>query len=682
MKVLLVILLVWMGCMPAAGQSKADRLFERGDYMAAMKLYRSQLEGMGDTKDGKSDQLKVRLGNCFYRLNDVVRAGQMYKSVNQDLLGVEDLSFFAMTLLRSGEYEKAVGMTELVESLGGDPEIVEHVKASSDFAKEVAKQKPLYSANKTNVNFAGFSSGVTYYKGSGIILAAPGMGEDGTTDSRGYKTTRLYNAIFSADGSGGRMMPFADGLADKYHIGAVTFTKDFKRIYYTRTILKKDGSSLLKLMTAEEVNGKWENVTELSINTEDYSYAHPALFRDSLLFFVSDMPGGFGGKDIYVATVQGSECGDVQNLGDGVNTTGDELFPFVDDSGRLYFASNGHVGLGGLDVFVSQQDAAGNWSRPQNMGRPVNSSMDDFGLVFKDTKCTEGFVSSNRGGTGYNDFLFTLKLIPNRTPQKIKIGAPAGDGGGQLAAGENPVSEGAQAVVPKQEMFSVDYRYAIQVGAFRNPVPRVYFEHFKNVKVYLGFDNVYRYTVGEYPDEQLAQTELPQVRALVSDAFVISTDRYVAQKKIRNGLGGDDISDDELLLTRLKNFERMKKERIVPYQAPGKRLERPRNDELNRTSEGYTIVLMSADQVLDASQLEGIDEIDVYSTPDGQSMYCTGLYIDEYSASSQLNNLRRRGFTNARVARTDFNKKLKTSESRRTAANGPSRTDLKDLLDF
>ncbi len=628
--IIIVFLLSWG---VVTGQSKAERLFERGDYLGALKLFQKEVENAAS--GANTDPIKARIANCFFHLNDVVRAGQMYKSLNQDILSGEDLLFYAITLLRSGEYDKAAEFADMAESIGCDQLVVERVRASCEFAKEVMKEKPVYAANKTNVNFAGFSSGVTYYKGKGIILAAPGVGEDAMKDTRGYKSVRLYNAIFSADGKGGRMLPFADELVDKYHIGAATFTKDFSRIYYTKTILKKDGTSILKLMTAENNNGKWENNKELNINSDDYSCAHPCLFRDSLLFFVSDMPGGNGGKDIYMTLVQGDECGEIQNLGETVNTPDDELFPFIDESGRLYFSSNGHVGLGGLDVFVSEMKADGVWTEPQNMGRPINSSMDDFGLVFKDTKCAEGYVSSNRGGTGYNDFLFSLKLLPNRKVEPVK---------------EEKV------VVPEKEMFTVDYRYAIQVGAFRNPVPRVYFEHFQNVKVYLGYDNIYRYTVGEYPDEDVAKRDLTGVRQYVGDAFVMNVDRYVAEKKIQHDIKGDKISDDELLLIRLKKFETQKKlelarkERQERTALPSRRyIDKPKESEIRWLEGGYTVVLMPTNQVLDMSIFEGIEEVDVYSMADGSYMYCSGMYTDRGQAERCLRDMKSKGFRNAYV---------------------------------
>lgn len=666
---LLLVIWFWVSITATAwGQSRADKLFERGDYLEALKFYQKELESLGNGDAGKADVLKMRVANCFFHLNDVVRAGQVYKTVNPDLLGAEDLTCYAITLLHAGDYEKAASQIELAESLGADPIVIDRVKSSCEFAGIVAKEKPVYSANKTKIDFAGFSSGVTYYKGRSVILAAPGTGETAVKDSRGYKVTRLYNAVFTGDGTSGHLLPFADELADKYHIGAVTFTRDYKRIYYTRTILKKDGTSILKLMTAEEEGGKWGHVEELSINSDDYSCAHPCLYRDSLLFFVSDMPGGLGGKDIYVTEVRGAQCGEIRNLGTQINTMFDELFPFMAEDGKLYFASNGHIGLGGLDIFVSQMVSDGTWDQPQNMGRPINSSMDDFALVFRDTTCTDGYVSSNRGGTGYNDFLFALKLLPSqRVPERMQIRsdqrpmmvhrqerkAPE-----QQKAAQRPESnpqrldrEMIQQEIPQNELFTVDYRYTIQIGAFRNPVPRVFFEDLQNVKVYLGYDNIYRYAVGEYPDEQLAQMELPMVKKHVRDAFVVHVDQYVKDKKIQHDRRGDNISDDELLLRRLRNFDRLDKMNKVQPTPALRTLDKPQDSEMQVGDKGYTVVLMSADRMFDPAEFKGIQNVDVFAVSKGKYMYCAGLFETIDQASAELNKAQNHGFKNAYILR-------------------------------
>lgn len=681
MRVVAVILCMLLWSVAGYAQSRADKLFERGDYLNALSLYQKEMNALSDDDDSeRANVLRMRVANCFFHLNDMVRAGQVYKKVNPDLMGAEDLIFYAVTLQRAGDYDEALEQIEIAEALGAAEEVVDQIRKSCEFARQVAQEKPLYSASKTKVDFAGFSSGVTYYKGRNVILAAPGYEEGAQTDSRGYKLTRLYNAVFTGDGTSGRMVPFAKELAGGYHIGAVTFTSNFKRIYYTETILKPDGTSILKLMTAEEEGGKWGSIEALDVNSDDYSCAHPCLYRDSLLFFVSDMPGGFGGKDIYVTEINGAQCGEIRNLGAPINTELDESFPFVSKDGKLYFASNGHVGLGGLDVFVSAMLPTGGWSDPENMGRPINSSMDDFALVFRTPDCTDGYVSSNRGGTGYNDFLFALKKLP--APRDVRR---------PLARTEAPKQE-EQVEVPKEELFSVDYRYAIQIGAFRNPVPRAFFEHFTNVKVYLGYDNVYRYTIGEYPEEGLAQRDLPHVRREVYDAFVMNVDKYVKERKIQGDVKGDKISDDELLLRRLKNFEKANRATQLKKQEqhlPAVRtLNKPQESEVGLSDKGYTVVLMSADRVFDPSSFREIQDVDVFRVDRNQYMYCSGMFATVQEANVALNTARNCGFKDAYILRRkngEFYAGPAANESSRTVQRtGPRRnnSDLKSILNL
>ncbi len=695
MRLLLVLFFSLLIAIDVCGQFRGDKLFERGDYLEALQLYRKQLEEMGSEKSEKADLLKIRVAYCFFHMNDMLRAEEMYKRVNPDLLGAEEMTYYAIALVHTGNYKKASEQLELAESLGADPMVLERIRNTCDFAAEVLKMKPMYAANKTKIDLKGLSSGATYYQGKSVIVAAPDMGENVIKDSRGYRTTRLYKTVFTGDGTSGRLLPFANELNDKYHIGAVTFTSDYKRIYYTRTIVKADGTSVFKLMTAEEEGGVWGHIEELNINSDDYSCVQPSLYKDSLLYFVSDMPGGIGGKDIYVAEVRGAECGDIRNLGEQINTSNDESFPFVAEDGKLFFASNGHIGLGGLDVFVSEVAANGDWNYPQNMGRPINSSMDDFSLVFRNTDCTDGYVSSNRGG-GYNDFLFAIRLLksknsPNSTlatrgngaMRKMQVaGYPAVQAVEEKV--QAPIQNIKQYEMPKDDLFETDYQYAIQVGAFRTPVPRVYFEHLRNVKVYLGYDNIYRYAVGEYPDEKLAKTDLKQVRKAIENAFVMDVDRYLAEKKIQNDRRGDAISDDELLLRRLKILEKegavLNRKQKLPARA--RTLNKPQDNEIRSSEQAYTVVLMSADKVYNPNQFNGINNIDVLAISKGSYMYCAGLFSTLDEASVELGRVQSMGFNDSYVLRRKGG--VLYSESLKSKASPVRRNiaDLKDVLNF
>ena len=692
MKKLITFLFLVVMAAGVSGQTRADRTFDRGDYLEALKQYTKELES-GNTPD--KERVKARIANCYFRLNDIHKAYQAYARIDENVLGPEDLLFYAITLQRTGQYDKVENMLDVIESMGGDLSVVDYLRASCNFAKEVAKERPAYTSTKTGMDFNGISSGATYYKGKGIIVAAPDTRENAKRDSRGYRCTRFYNAVFNTDGQGVRKFPFAEELIDDYHIGAAAFTKDLKRIYYNRVMLKPDGTSIIKLMTAEEgADGKWENITELDINSDDYSCAHPALYRDSLLFFSSNMPGGFGGKDIYMCVIRGAECGEVINLGETINTVENDEFPFIDEAGKLFFASSGHVGLGGLDVFVSRMLPGGGWTEPENMGRPINSSMDDFGLIFREPDCTEGFVSSNRGSDGRTDYLFSIKQIPARGATDMKSSQLAQRTQEQPrktppAVKQSVPEKPAQTVAGEMEMLDVDYRYSIQVGAFRNPVPRVYFDNMQNVKVYLGYDNIYRYTVGEYPEERLAQYDLSAVRRSIGDAFVINVDRYVAEKKIRNDVRGDKISDEELLLIRLRNREMQERAaRSKQLDAPRQTkrfLDKPVESEMNVLEEGYTIVLMSANRVMDHSQFRGVKEVDIYELEDGSISYCSGHYKSVQEADRDLNYLRRLGFTRAYVTRANTygynggNRRQMSGQTRQPVRRDLSEQNARDL---
>jgi outer membrane protein OmpA-like peptidoglycan-associated protein len=205
-------------------------------------------------------------------------------------------------------------------------------------------------------------------------------------------------------------------INSKYHEGPIAFFKDGKRAIFTRNNMKgntpkksDDGVIKLKLYSADAKGTGWSNIAELPFNSDQYSTGHPSLSADEkLLFFVSDMPGGFGGTDIYVSKWEGSSWGAPINLGDKVNTVGNEMFPFVDEVGNLYFSSDGHPGLGDLDIFFIRLDETAAKGKATNLGVPVNSSKDDFGMI-TDAERKSGYFSSNRKEGGDDDDIYKFE---------------------------------------------------------------------------------------------------------------------------------------------------------------------------------------------------------------------------------------------------------------------------------
>jgi outer membrane protein OmpA-like peptidoglycan-associated protein len=224
----------------------------------------------------------------------------------------------------------------------------------------------------------------------------------------------------------------------KFHEGPVTFNEAGDFMIFTRNNYdgeSSEGVVRLQLFSSELVDGKWQKPTALPFNNNEYSVGHASLSKDGkTLYFASNMPGGIGGVDIYKAAVNGDGTyGEAINLGPKVNTEGDEMFPFVHENGEiLFFSSNGRVGLGGQDVFIAQLKEEQEVGKVMNLGAPVNSSSDDFGLILNGAQ-TKGYFSSNRDGGKGSDDIYSFDLAKPFSFGKIIRGVAKDKKGNLLA---------------------------------------------------------------------------------------------------------------------------------------------------------------------------------------------------------------------------------------------------------
>ncbi len=225
----------------------------------------------------------------------------------------------------------------------------------------------------------------------------------------------------------GRPDKYSKTINTKYHEAAVAFSPDAKTMFFTRNNYlngkagkSDDGIIKLKVYYGSLKNEtSWSNLESLPFNSDEYSVAHPAVSADGQkLYFSSDMPGGFGGMDLYVSEQENGRWGPPTNLGPNINTEGNEIFPFFEKTGRLYFATDGHVGLGGLDIFYTTEKAAGEWNLPVNLGYPINTSHDDFSIVFNEEGTFGYFASDRDGGVGRDD-IYSFKKIA--TPVQLFV---------------------------------------------------------------------------------------------------------------------------------------------------------------------------------------------------------------------------------------------------------------------
>ncbi len=218
-----------------------------------------------------------------------------------------------------------------------------------------------------------------------------------------YDPPKVKNSSFS-NTSPTKVRPLSRTINSKYHDGPATLPLDQYSMMFNRNNYykgkegeSKEGVNMLKIYMSNYVGGQWFNLKEFKYNNDEYSTGHPALSPDGdILYFVSNMPGGFGGSDIYMSKNEaGKGWSQPKNLGPAVNTSGNEMFPYVDYYGDLYFSSDGWTGLGGLDIFYIKTELNMPVGKPKNMGYPVNSSKDDFGIIMMPDK-KNGYLSSNR----------------------------------------------------------------------------------------------------------------------------------------------------------------------------------------------------------------------------------------------------------------------------------------------
>ncbi|HHH49722.1 MAG TPA: hypothetical protein ENK52_01945, partial [Saprospiraceae bacterium] len=281
------------------------------------------------------------------------------------------------------------------------------------YEKGAANEVIIKNVNSINTEQLEFSP--AFYQNGIVFISSRDLQKEETTNKEVFFD--LFYSEFDGNGQPTKAEKFSLMVNSKAHEGPVTFNKEGTKIYFTRSNLKngkpkKDSHYKVRLKIYEASKGKfdWENIRELPFNSKNFSVAHPSLSPDGKwLFFVSDMPGGFGGKDIYKVEKQGDSWGKPINLGDQINTAKEESFPFIHDSGILFFSSDGHSGAGGLDIFQAEEKN-GKWGNVKNLGQPFNSPADDLGLILN-TSGTKGFFTSSRkGGKGGDDiYQFEIK---------------------------------------------------------------------------------------------------------------------------------------------------------------------------------------------------------------------------------------------------------------------------------
>lgn len=388
------------------------------DYMTAIVLYQQVLQ------NEDNGEAKMNIAECYRKINDKENAEYWYSQVVR-LPNAKPIHrlYYGMMLQANGKCDVAKAWLNQYVKEAPDDARGQYLARACDIEEELlTKNKGIYviSHIPVNSNLDDFSPMVM---GNTLVFASDRT-QTGpvkrTSMWTGNPFAELYAVPFDIKGihpgdfSYGPPQKFSKDINTKFHEASVSAAPDGQTLYFTRNNFEEgktgksdEGLVKLKIYTAQtDGQGGWGNEIGLPFNSNEYSVAHPSLSANGQqLYFASNMPGGYGGMDLYLSELENGRWGPPINLGPVVNTEGNEIFPFVDPNNRLYFASNGHIGLGGLDIYYTTQagkkrDA---WNLPVNLGFPINSNHDDFGITFGGD-LSWGFFSSDRdNGVGRDD---------------------------------------------------------------------------------------------------------------------------------------------------------------------------------------------------------------------------------------------------------------------------------------
>ena len=396
----------------------ADKKYNSYAYIDAIQTYERLAE-----KGYQSVEMFEKLGNAYYFNSDFEKAVQSYEKLYQlqSELAPEYFYRYAQSLKATGKEKEAATILAKFENKSSDDSRSKRLKNNTDYLEDIKANVGIYTIENAGINskYSDYGSAIVDNK-----LIFTSARDTGGVGQRKHAWTGEHFTNLYAAGVNGELIPsnpvrYDANVNSKFHEATPVFTKDGNTMYFTRNNYLdgkkgKDANKvmLLKIYKATLVNNRWTNVTELPFNSNNFSTAHPALSPDEqTLYFVSDRPGTIGQSDLYkVAINSNGTYGEPINLGVEINTEGRETFPFVTKDNQLYFASDGHPGLGGLDVFTTKINNDGSFGEVENDGAEVNSPKDDFGY-YRDSEINKGFFSSNRdGGLGSDDiYRFTSK---------------------------------------------------------------------------------------------------------------------------------------------------------------------------------------------------------------------------------------------------------------------------------
>ena len=400
-------------------EERADEYFYNFDFLKAISLYEKVIK-----RDSSNTYAMHQIGVAYRMIGKDEKANEWFgRVVELEPTNLEDRFLYGLTMLSKGEYQSALDQFTIYYSLDTNNLIVNEYVAMPDFYTQLVQDSAKYILSPLSINSEKSDYGPTLFKNH--MLFTSSRDREAAIKRKSTWTNEsfldLYEVEIFTDGSLGDPIIIGEPITTKFHEGSASYDAMTDQLYFTRTgyydnelSTDDEGITNIEIFTSRynELENKWLEVKTFPYNNAKYSVAQPSISADGkTLYFVSDMPGGLGGTDIYYCTWNGAMWSEPVNLGKPVNTTGNEKNPYIDRDGILFFASNGHVGLGGLDIYSAEPSEKG-FKNVHNMGYPVNTRFDDFSFTYTDYTKTAFYFASNREGGMGSDDIYMIEIKP------------------------------------------------------------------------------------------------------------------------------------------------------------------------------------------------------------------------------------------------------------------------------
>ena len=389
---------------------KGEKFLSLGEYYDAADQFKQAYTKTPPKERENRGKLALKMARCYNKINSTPKAMNAYRNaIRYNQASLDDRLAYARLLLKNGEYKQAEKEFKILVDSMPDNILAQNGLKSAQMAPGWKKGGSRYQVKKMDVftsrraDYSPMLLGDEYEQIYFTSTRNDAQGDE-LSGITGTKAGDIFYSEKDDKGKWSRPEAIATGLNTDYDEGACCFTPDGKEMYLTQCVTDPASPRFAQIVTSSRSDAAWGKVQKLEITQDTLStYAHPAISPDGeWLYFVSDMPGGMGGYDIWRVRITPSGLGGVENLGSPINTPGDEMFPTFRPNGDLYFSSNGHIGMGGLDIYIARIDEKTQQYKIEHPGYPLNSEADDFGMTFEGPH-NRGFFSSNRkDGRGYD----------------------------------------------------------------------------------------------------------------------------------------------------------------------------------------------------------------------------------------------------------------------------------------